>query len=80
MFEQELQMETKESSVLPLLLIVAFIIAVVGFAGYYMVQSQRVPSVEEATNIAAGVLEEPGAGNPIGSYGTGEILGERQRL
>ncbi len=60
MFEQELEMEKKESSVLPLLLIVAFIIAVVGFAGYYVVQSRKVLSAEEATSIATAVLKNQG--------------------
>jgi len=60
MFEQELELEKKESSVLPLLLIVAFIVAVVGFAGYYVVQSRKVLSTEEATSIAAAVLKNQG--------------------
>ncbi len=60
MFEQELELEKKESSVLPLLLIVAFIVAVVGIAGYYVVQNQKVLSAEEATQIAAAGLRNQG--------------------
>ncbi len=60
MFEQEMELEKRESSVLPLLLIVAFIIAVVGFAGYYVVQSRKVLSAEEATRIATAVLKNQG--------------------
>ena len=60
MFEQELELQKKESSVLPLLLIVAFIIGVVGFAGYYVVQSRKVLSAEEATSIATAALKAQG--------------------
>jgi hypothetical protein len=60
MFEQEMELEKKESSVLPLLLIVAFIITIVGFAGYYVVQNRKVLSSEEATKVAAAALAEQG--------------------
>src|SRR5579871_1619066 len=60
MFEQELELEKKESSVLPLLLIVAFIVTIVGFAGYYVIQNRKVLSVEEATTIAAAGLKNQG--------------------
>jgi hypothetical protein len=60
MFEQELEMEKKESSVLPLLLIVAFIVTIVGFAGYYVVQNHKVLSSEEATRIATTALADQG--------------------
>jgi len=60
MFEQELEMEKQESSIVPLLLIVALIVSVVGVAGYYIVQNRKVLSMEEATKVAAAVLKEQG--------------------
>jgi len=60
MFEQELEMERQESSIVPLLLIVALIIAVVGVAGYYLIQNRKVLGMEEATQVAASVLKEQG--------------------
>jgi hypothetical protein len=41
MFEQELEMEQRQSSVVPLLLIIAMIMAFVGVAGYYVVQNRK---------------------------------------
>ncbi len=60
MFEQELEMEKRESSVVPLLLIVALIVAIVGIAGYYIIQNRKVLSMEEATRVATSVLEQQG--------------------
>ncbi|HXZ31219.1 MAG TPA: hypothetical protein VEH30_02965 [Terriglobales bacterium] len=61
MFEQELELEKQESSIVPLLLIVALIVAVVGVAGYYLIQNRKVLSMQEATQVAASVLKEQGA-------------------
>ena len=60
MFEQEIEMEKRNSSVVPLLLIVALILAVVGVAGYYLVQSRKVLSSDEATRVAVESLKEQG--------------------
>jgi hypothetical protein len=60
MFEQELEMEKKESSVLPLLFIVAFIVVIVGVAGYYVMQSRQVLGMNDATRIAAETLKNQG--------------------
>jgi len=60
MFEQELEMERKESSVVPLLLILTLIIAVVGVAGYYIIQNRKVLSMAEATQVATSVLKDQG--------------------
>jgi hypothetical protein len=60
MFEQELEMEKRESSVVPLLLIVLLIISVVGVAGYYVVQSRKVLTTQEAADIAATILKAQG--------------------
>jgi hypothetical protein len=61
MFEQELELEKQESSIVPLLLIVALIVTVVGVAGYYLIQNQKVLTMQEATQVAASVLKEQGA-------------------
>lgn len=60
MFEQELEMEKSQSSIVPLLLIVTLIIAIVGVAAYYVVDSRKVLSKQEAGEIAAGVLKAQG--------------------
>jgi hypothetical protein len=60
MFEQELELEKQESSIVPLLLIVALIVTVVGVAGYYLIQNRQVLSMQEATQVAASVLKEQG--------------------
>jgi len=57
MFEQEIEFEKRSSSVVPLLLIVALILAIVGVAGYYLVQNRKVLSMQEATQVAASVLQ-----------------------
>lgn len=60
MFEQELELEKRESSIVPLLLIVALILTVVGVAGYYLLQNRKALSMEEATHVATSVLKEQG--------------------
>src|SRR5215469_14062832 len=44
MFEQELEMEKRQSSVVPLLLIVTLILVIVGVAGYYVLEGRQVLS------------------------------------
>jgi hypothetical protein len=73
MFEQELELEKKESSVLPLLLIVAFIVGIVGFAGYYVVEMRKVLPVEEASKIVAKMLQDQGPAKV--SFYTGQVNG-----
>lgn len=60
MFEQELELEKRENSIVPLLLIVALIVAVVGVAGYYLVQNRKVLTMDEATRVATSVLKDQG--------------------
>jgi hypothetical protein len=60
MFEQELEMEKRQSSVVPLLLIVTLILAIVGVAGYYVLQSHKVLTNWEASEVAASVLKLQG--------------------
>lgn len=51
MFEQEMQMEKRQSTIIPLLLIVGLIVAVVGVAFYFLAQSRRVLTAAEATPV-----------------------------
>jgi hypothetical protein len=74
MFEQELEMEQRQSSVVPLLLIIAMILAFVGVAAYYIVQNQRVLPTAVAGNLIAASLKKDGpvtiqirTGNVVGS-------------
>jgi len=60
MFEQEIEMEKRESSVVPLLLIVGLIVAILGVAGYYLLESRKVLTSNEATNIAIAALKAQG--------------------
>jgi len=59
MFEQEIEMEKRQSSVVPLLLIVCLIISVVGVAGYYLIQTRKVVSNQEASAIVAASMRSP---------------------
>jgi hypothetical protein len=60
MFEQELEMEKRESSIVPLLLIVTLIIAIVGVSFYFVAQSKRVLSTAEATPVLLAALDNQG--------------------
>ena len=60
MFEQEIEMEKKESSIVPLLLIVTMIVAVVGVALYFVAESRRVLTTAEATAVILASLDSQG--------------------
>ncbi len=60
MFEQEMELERRESSVVPLLLIVGLIVAFVGVAVYYIIDSRKVLTNEQAATIAESVLKNQG--------------------
>lgn len=60
MFEQEVDMEKRQSSVVPLLLIVGLILAIVGVAAYYVMENKRVLANEEALRLVATSLKEQG--------------------
>jgi hypothetical protein len=60
MFEQELELEKRNSSVVPLLLIVTLILAIVGVAGYFLLQSRQVLSNAQAATIATSALRAQG--------------------
>jgi len=59
MFEQELEME-KKSSVVPLLLIIALIMTFVGVAVYYLLDSRKVLTTQQATEMVAASLKAQG--------------------
>lgn len=60
MFEQEIEMEKRESSIVPLLLILTLIVAVVGVALYFVIQSRKVLTSAEANPLVVGILEAQG--------------------
>ncbi|MFY9559525.1 MAG: hypothetical protein WAQ52_04760 [Terriglobales bacterium] len=60
MFEQEIEMEKKTSSIVPLLLIVSLIIAVVGVSIYFVIQSRKVLTTAEANSVVVGILDGQG--------------------
>lgn len=71
MFEHEVEMEKQQSSVVPLLLIVALILAIVGMAGYYLIENRKVLSQEDATKLATASLSAQGAATV--SFHTGTL-------
>ena len=60
MFEQEIEMEKHQSAVVPLLLIAGLIVAIVGVAGYFLIQNHKVITTQEATDLAVAVLKAQG--------------------
>ena len=60
MFEQELEMEKRESSVVPLLLIVVLILSIVGVAIYFLLQSRQVLGDQEARDAIVSSLKSMG--------------------
>ena len=60
MFEQEIEMEKKTSSIVPLLLIVSLIVAVVGVSIYFVIQSRKVLATAEANSVVTGILDGQG--------------------
>lgn len=71
MFEQEIELEKKTSSIVPLLLIVALIIAVVGVSLYFVAESKKVLSAAEASPVVLASLENQPA--PTLRFQTGVI-------
>jgi hypothetical protein len=56
MFEQEIELEKKQSGALPLLLMVALIVALVGVAVYFLAESRRVLANSEAATVVTHIL------------------------
>jgi hypothetical protein len=71
MFEQELELEKKNSSIVPLLLIVALIIAVVGVSLYFVAESKKVLSAAEASPVVLASLDSQAS--PTLRFATGII-------
>jgi hypothetical protein len=57
MFEQEIAMEKQQSSVLPLLLIIALIISLLGVAAYYVIENRKVLATDDATSLVNASLK-----------------------
>jgi hypothetical protein len=60
MFEQELELEKRESSIVPLLLIVTLIVAVVAVSLYFVAESRKVLTTTEATPVVLAALDNQG--------------------
>jgi hypothetical protein len=58
MFEQEMELEKHQSSVVPLLLISLLILGVIGIAGYFVVENRRVMTKPEAEELAVRLLTQ----------------------
>lgn len=51
MFEQELELEKRSSSIVPLLLIVTLIVAIAGVSLYFVLESRRVLTTAEVSPV-----------------------------
>ena len=51
MFEQEMQMEKRQSTIVPLLLIVGLIVGIVGVTFYFLAENRKVLTAAEATPV-----------------------------
>jgi hypothetical protein len=60
MFEQELELEKKTSSIVPLLLILALAGVIIGTVGYWVVQSKKVLTQQEAATVVTAILKAQG--------------------
>jgi hypothetical protein len=60
MFEQELELEKKTSSIIPLLLMVTLIVAIAGISLYFVMESRKVLTAAEATPVLRASLESQG--------------------
>ena len=57
MFEQELELEKRTSSIVPLLLIVSLIVAIAGVSVYFVLESRKVLSSAEVSPIVQSSIE-----------------------
>ncbi|MGB9233814.1 MAG: hypothetical protein WCC04_05320 [Terriglobales bacterium] len=71
MFEQELELEKKSSSILPLLLMVTLIVGIAGVALYFVLWSRTELSAAEASPIVLAALERLGPATV--HFATGEV-------
>jgi hypothetical protein len=80
MFEQEVELEKRQSSIVPLLLIVGLTVGLVGVAAYYLIESRKVLGTPEATNLSLQILQAKGPDTV--SFATGivhESVNEKPR-
>lgn len=71
MFEQEIELEKKQSGMLPLLLMVALIVALVGVTGYFLFESRKVLAPAEASTVVTTILDAQSP--PTVSFHTGLV-------
>ena len=71
MFEQELEMEKKSSSIIPLVLMVVLIVGIVGVSVYFVLDSRKVLSAAEARPIVLSLME--GQKAPALHFQTGTV-------
>ena len=60
MFEQELEMEKKESTIVPLLLILSLAGVILGSIGYWVIQMRKTLTPEQATAVVSNILKDQG--------------------
>ena len=72
MFEQEIEMEKKESSIIPLLLILSLAGVIVGSVVYWVIQSRKTLSPEQANAAVSEILKKQGPVTLIFRTGTVE--------
>lgn len=60
MFEQELELEKKESTVIPLILILALAGVIVGSVVYWVLQMRKTLPPEQATTVLSDILKKQG--------------------
>ena len=61
MFEEEIKMEEKSSNVIPLLMIVTLVVGVLGVLGYFILESRRTVSEQEALKASQAMIAAQGA-------------------
>ena len=71
MFEQEIELEKKQSGTLPLLLMVSLIVALVGVAVYFLAESRKVLAPSEAATVVTNILDAQSP--PTVSFHTGLV-------
>ena len=60
MFEDEIRMEERSSNIIPLLMAVALAVAIIGGIGYFILESRRTLTQEQAVKIVNDILKTQG--------------------
>jgi hypothetical protein len=76
MFEQEMELEKKSSSIVPLLLIVSLIVAIAGVSLYFVLESRRVLTTAEATPVVTALMDRQGPA--ILHFATGDLKSDQK--